>query len=287
MEYLLAESIEHAIHLIDDVLARGMNAKYIAGGTDLAVQIADGLVSPHVLVDIAEVNKLIGIDQVDGEEWIGAATSIAEIAESYRLPRCLIQGAQGIGSPQIRNLGTVGGNVCNASPCGDTLAPLLALDAVLLLRSKDGDRSVPAKKFFTGPKQTVLKNGELLVQIVIGENFLEGSSAFRMIGKRNGQAISQVNTAVWLKQEPGSGKVSDIRVTCGSVAPIPLRLERVESLLRGRVIDGDLIEEAKQLVEKEIRPISDVRASEQYRYIVAKSLFSDCLQEALGGKRHL
>jgi xanthine dehydrogenase FAD-binding subunit len=286
MEYLFAESIKHAVHLVTEALERGINAKYIAGGTDLAVQIADGVVEPHLLVDISNVRKLSGIDRVDGEIWIGAATSIAEIASSDKVPRCLVQGACGIGSPQIRNLGTVGGNICNASPCGDTLAPLLALDAELVLRSRDSDRSVPAINFFTGPKETVLKRGELLVQIVIKESFFEGISTFRMIGKRNGQAVSQVNTAVWLKQEPGSGEIVDIRIAFGSVAPVPLRLEKVEELFRGRVIDGTLMEEAKLLADREIRPISDVRASEEYRYIVAKSLLSDCIHEIVNDDLH-
>jgi CO/xanthine dehydrogenase FAD-binding subunit len=281
MEYLFAQSVEHAIHLIGEAADRGMKAAYIAGGTDLAVQIAEGIVSPHLLVDITGIGKLRGIDEVDGEIWIGSVTPITEIASSARLPNCLVQGAGGIGSVQIRNLGTIGGNICNASPCGDTLTPLFSLDAEFVLLSPKGDRSVGGKDFFRGPKQTVLQEAELLMQIVLKEEALQGSSAFRMIGKRNGQAISQVNCAVWLKQETGSGRIVDIRVAFGSVAPTPIRLERVETLLRDTTPDRTLIEEAKALVQEEIRPISDVRASESYRSIVSKSLFEDALMESM------
>ncbi|MBN2323549.1 MAG: xanthine dehydrogenase family protein subunit M [Spirochaetes bacterium] len=282
MEYLFAQSVGHAVHLVGDALDGGMRAAYIAGGTDIAVGIAEGTVSPHLLVDITGIGKLRGIDDIDGEIWIGAATPLMEIACSRRLPNCLVQGAAGIGSVQIRNLGTVGGNICNASPCGDTLAPLLALDAEFVLFSPEGDRSVGAKDFFRAPKQTVLKRAELLVQIVLKEEALSGHSAFRMIGKRNGQAISQVNCAVWLKREPLEGRIVDIRVAFGSVAPTPIRLKGVETLLRDKNPDRTLVEEAKKLVREEIRPISDVRASESYRSIVAKSLFEDALAEAMG-----
>jgi CO/xanthine dehydrogenase FAD-binding subunit len=137
---------------------------------------------------------------------------------------------------------------------------------------------VQAESFFTGPKKTVLAAGELLVEIRIDARRVQGSSAFRMIGKRNGQAISQVNAAVWLLLEGAS--VREARVAVGSVAPIPLRLRKTEALLAGTSRGTLDMAEVCACVDSEISPLSDVRASVEYRRLVTRSLFSDCLTEA-------
>jgi len=281
MEYFIVRKIDEAFRALCEFSASGANVKLVAGGTDLAVQIADGALHPQALVDITGIPEL-GDIRVSGERLaVGGAVTIAKVAERDDLPACLVQGAGAIGSPQIRNLGTIGGNVCNASPCGDTLAPLLALDARLLLRSPDGERTIDAKNFFLGPKKTVLMEDELLVEILVDRGTRIGSSAFRMIGKRNGQVISQVNTAVWLRRSGRGGTIEDIRVAFGSVAPTPIRLAKVEGLLRGTKGEEKKIREAQNLVVEEIAPISDVRASEEYRHTVARALFREALEEAL------
>src|SRR5512136_661053 len=228
MEYHVAATVDEALGL----LAGREGSRPVAGGTDLAVVLADNLVSAARLVDVARIPGLRGVRTTAGGLAIGPATTIAEIAARTDLPACLTQGARAIGSPQIRNLATIGGNVCNASPCGDTLSPLVALEAAFVLRSRAGSRTVPAGQFFTGPKKTVLAPGELLVEIRIPAPRLAGRSAFRMIGKRNGQVISQVNAAVWLAVE--GGVIRDARVAVGSVAPVPLRLKGAEALLAGK-----------------------------------------------------
>jgi len=281
MEYFIVRKIDEAFRALCEFSASGANVKLVAGGTDLAVQIADGALNPQALVDITGIPEL-GDIRVSGERLaVGGAVTIAKVAERDDLPACLVQGAGAIGSPQIRNLGTIGGNICNASPCGDTLAPLLALEARLLLRSPDGDRTIDAKNFFLGPKKTALMADELLVEILVDRGTLAGSSAFRMIGKRNGQVISQVNTAVWLRRSARGGTIEDIRVAFGSVAPTPIRLAKVEGLLRGTKGEEKKIREAQNLVVEEIAPISDVRASEEYRHTVARALFREALEEAL------
>jgi len=284
VQYHKAESIEDALSRVASV--EGEGAKYLAGGTDLVVQIADGAVHPAMLIDISGIQALRGMARIDGCLRIGAATTIAEILEAAAgepgdpgVPECLVQGARSIGSPQIRRLATIGGNVCNASPCGDTLAPIIVLAGTLSLRCKKGSREVPAEEFFLGPKATVLQPGEMLESILIPSSHLEGRCAFRMIGKRNAQVISQVNIAVWLKQAGPGAAIEDIRIAAGSVAPIPLRLRKAEELLRGSVPGEPLLRAAQRAVQEEIRPISDVRTSEEYRRSVTAALFRD----ALGG----
>jgi CO/xanthine dehydrogenase FAD-binding subunit len=276
MEYRVATTVDEAL----EALAGSRGARPVAGGTDLAVVLADGLSAPPLLVDVAGIPALRGIRRTTEGLSIGAATTIAEIAGRIDLPACLGQGARAIGSPQIRNLATIGGNVCNASPCGDTLSPLVALDAAFVLTSRTGTRTVPAEKFFLGPKKTVLAAGELLVEVRIPAARLAGRSAFRMIGKRNGQVISQVNAAVWLSLE--GGVIREARAAVGSVAPVPLRLTAAERLLAGKRYAALDLEAVLASVEAQIAPISDVRASLEYRRLVTRSLFADALREAAG-----
>jgi carbon-monoxide dehydrogenase medium subunit len=316
VQYLKAENLAQA--LAQAAAAAGERMKFLAGGTDLCVQIAEGALDPTLLIDISAAEELRRIEHGAEGLRIGAALPIADLLEAARaaaagkrtesvaIPRCLLQGAAAIGSPQIRQLGTIGGNVCNASPCGDTLAPLIVLAAGFTLSSARGRRVVPAEEFFLGPKATVLEPGEILESILIPASHLSGRSAFRMIGKRNGQAISQVNVAVWLKLEQSGGSASgggsaaggapgaaagtpaagnssieDIRIAAGSVAPIPLRLGRAEERLRGSVPDEAALQAAAKAVQEEIRPISDVRTSQAYRRGVAASLFMDVMAEVL------
>jgi carbon-monoxide dehydrogenase medium subunit len=295
VQYLKAQNLAQA--LAEAAGTAGERMKYLAGGTDLCVQIAEGALEPTLLIDISEAEELRGIERGAEGLRIGAAVTIAELIEAARstagkspesavLPACLLQGAASIGSPQIRHLGTIGGNVCNASPCGDTLAPLIVLAGIFSLRSSRSSRDVPAEEFFLGPKATVLQPGEILESILVPATHLSGRSAFRMIGKRNGQVISQVNIAVWLK--PGSrgtngdrARIEDIRIAAGSVAPIPLRLVRAEQHLRGKIPDSSLLQAAARAVQGEIQPISDVRTSQAYRRSVTASLFLDVMAEVL------
>jgi carbon-monoxide dehydrogenase medium subunit len=275
MEYCVAHTVEEALGLLQSK----SKPKPIAGGTDLAVILADFVISPDTLVDVGSIPSMGGIRVTPTGIAIGAVARVADIASHRDLPTCLSQGAGSIGSPQIRNLATIGGNICNASPCGDTLAPLVALDAVFVLASAAGAREVKAEDFFLGPKKTVIRADELLVEIRIDARHRTGSSAFRMIGKRNGQAISQVNVALWLVKEKGT--ISDARAAIGSVAPIPLRLRKTEELLKGAKAGALDVKGILAAVDAEIAPITDVRASVEYRRLVSGSLFRECLEECV------
>jgi len=277
MRYLKPNTVGEAADLLES--SQGM---ILAGGTDACVYMAEGICDPETLIDIGGIGSLRGIETSDRYEEgqairIGACTTIAEVAASEALPTCLRQGAQAVGSPQIRNLGTIGGNICNASPCGDTLAPLLTLDARFTLRSAGGTRTVESADFFTGPKQTVRKGNEILESIELPASVRSKASAFRMIGNRKGQAISQVNAAVSLTVADGA--MSDVRVAVGSVAPIPLRLQALEGFLTGKRIEDITLEEIRELVLEGIRPIDDVRSTATYRQEVTISLVFDAMRE--------
>jgi CO/xanthine dehydrogenase FAD-binding subunit len=280
MRYLKPTSVGEAADVLES--SRGM---ILAGGTDLCVYMAEGVCSPEVLIDVSGIDSMRGIQAVkpNGEVkmiQIGACTTIAEVAASEALPTCLRQGARAVGSPQIRNLGTVGGNICNASPCGDTLTPLLALDARFVLRCVRGTRIVESEGFFTGPKQTVLDPNEILESIELPLASCARASAFRMIGNRNGQAISQANAAASLMMV--DGRMSDVHVAVGSVAPVPLRLGKLERFLTGKRIQEVKLADIREPVLEGIRPIDDVRSSATYRQEVTIALVFDALTACAG-----
>lgn len=274
MQYLVPATLRDALEA-----AGTAGIQFIAGGTDLCVQMEEHLITPEKIIDIAGLEELDFIREDTTGLRIGAAVKIAEIAASRLLPVCLRDGARAIGSPQIRNLGTIGGNICNASPCGDTLVSLVVLKAEFLLVSLGGERKVAAEDFFTGPKATVLAPGEILKEICIPENMLEGASAFGMIGKRNGQVISQANTAVRLVCR--NGVIAEAGIAAGSVAPVPLRLPKTEQYITGKKPEEITRRGIGTSVEDEIVPIDDVRASKEYRYSVTGTLVYDAVMKAL------
>lgn len=274
MEYIVPATLAEALEASGKT---GM--KFIAGGTDLCVQMEEHIIVPEILIDIAGLDELDYIKEDNNGLHIGSAVKIADIAASTLLPACLRDGARAIGSPQIRNLGTLGGNICNASPCGDTLAPLVVLKAEFLLVSAKGERKAAAADFFTGPKATVLNTGEILTEIVIPKKMMQGASAFAMIGKRKGQVISQANTAVRLLCR--DGVITEAGIAAGSVAPVPLRLPKTEAYIIGKKAEGISRRGIGTAVAEEIVPIDDVRASKEYRYSVTGTLVYDAVMKAL------
>ena len=275
MEYLFPETLKQAFTTLESE----KSIRIIAGGTDLAVLFSEGVPMPDTLVDISRIGELSLVDVKD-DVVLGGAVTIAEIAGCAELPLSLRQGAAAIGSPQIRNVATIGGNICNASPCGDTLSPLVALNAGFLLVKNGKERRVPAEEFFTGPKETILEPGELLATVTIPARYRNGKSSFRMIGKRNGQVISQVNCALWMVQK--GNIIEEIRICFGSVAPVPLRCRDAETFLTGKEATEEYGAQAARLVREEISPIDDVRATQEYRLQVAEGLFRDLFREAAG-----
>ncbi len=277
MQYFLSATLNELLLVLDSE----SNSEIIAGGTDLVIIMEESGKRPEKLIDITNIKELIGIKEEKFGISIGAVTTIAKLAANNSLPCCLRSGAASIGSPQIRNVGTIGGNICNASPSGDTLTPLICLNADLLLQSTKGERLISTEQFFLGPKKTVLKKNEVLSEIRIGNRYLSGSSGFRMIGQRNGQVISQVNLAVWLKRSAESGLIEEIRIAAGSVAPTPIRIIEAEEMLCGTNPGAKLIFQAARSVQACITPINDVRSTAEYRQDVIIGLFSDIMSQIL------
>jgi len=253
-------------------------AVILCGGTDLLIKMRTGMIQPELLLDVMHVESLHGI-RVDGSNIeIGAATLESDIIHSSLVSEhvpLLGTVLRQLGSVQIRNRGTLGGNIVNASPAADSVIPLLLYDSEIQIASSEGERWIRLEDFFTGPGRTTLESGEFVRTIRLPIPSDEFSPFFHKVGKRNALtiAIASLGTLICLD----GGVIRELRVAAGSVAPTPLRLREVEEQLTGRTIEQTLITEARELAVNSISPISDIRASANYR----KNVIGDLLIRAL------
>ncbi len=238
----------------------------VAGCTDLMVgEPLERAALPGV-IDLLRLPELGGIRGVDGGLEIGATTTFREIEASPEVRRdypALAEAAAVVGGRQIQNRATLGGNIANASPAGDSLPVLLALDAEILLAGAAGERTVPYREFHRGYRETALASGELIVQVRLPAPAPGTRQLFRKVGTREAQAISKVVVALVARLE--DGVIRGPRLAAGSVAPTPLRLEAVEALLEGRRPDAETAELAGRKAAASVEPIDDVRSTAAYR----------------------
>jgi CO/xanthine dehydrogenase FAD-binding subunit len=266
-----------------DILVAGKGWRPIAGGTDLMVQITGELgPPPDRVLDLWPLDELRGIDLEDGMLAVGALTTYTELRNSdlvrEHLP-ALAEAAATIGAAQIQNRGTIGGNVVNASPAGDTLPLLLATDAQLVLASAAGDRAVPASEFWPSYRVTARRDDELLIRIRIP--LRAGREVrFRKVGTRRAQAISKVVMALSWREDAGVWR--DVRVALGSVAPTPIRARHTERVLEGTAPRQTTADHAAQTLANEIKPIDDVRSTSDYRRVVSARILHRLLRDAGG-----
>jgi CO/xanthine dehydrogenase FAD-binding subunit len=258
------------------------STRVIAGGTDVLLKARNYPV-PVTVVDISGIAELCGVRQAEDGIYIGAATRLAEVVRAAALQdeayQALIQGAVQVGSPQIRNLATLGGNLCNASPSADTAAPLLALDACVALESQAGQRIVRLEDFFQGPGKTVLAEGELLTSIFIPNQPAGAKSIYLKHSPRRAMDLAFVGVAVWAAgtQHP------QVRIALSAVAPTPMRALPAENYLSQlEFIDAAALDEAARLSAQAAKPISDVRSSSSYRNEMVRVLTQRALRQTLG-----
>lgn len=248
----------------------GDAALLYAGGTDLLVQLRAGLAAPKRLVDVKGIGEFNGIEE--DAEWIsvGSACRFADIeanAAVLKWARPLAEASSQVGSVQIRLKGTLGGNVQTASPAGDGLCALWGLDAEVELVSAQGRRRMPLASFVTGPRKTALAEGEAIARFYIPKRGWAHCRFFK-VGRRNALAISVANGVVALDVGQ-DGVIRDARIALGAVAPTPIRVTEAEQLLVGKRPDAELADRVCDLVQCGVRPITDVRASAEYRAYIA------------------
>jgi xanthine dehydrogenase small subunit len=265
------------------LLASGDGWQPIAGGTDLMVQITGELAPPpERVIDLWRLDELRGIELRDGAVVLGALTTYTDIRQSElcrELLPSLVDAAATIGAAQIQNRGTLGGNVVNASPAGDTLPLLLATDAEIVLGSAGGERIVMASDFWTGYRQTARRDDELVTHVRIPTP--PGRQVrFRKVGTRRAQAISKVVMALSWRADAGVWR--GVRLGLGSIAATPVRAHQTERVLEGAAPRAETAGHAAATVATEIKPIDDVRSTADYRRVVTARVLHRLLREAGG-----
>ncbi len=266
-EYFAPRSLAEAL----EVLARfNGQAHVIAGGTDLLLKMKAGRLAPKVVVNIKRLPELRGLD-FNSHLTLGALTTLEEIKRSplirERYP-VLSAAAATMASVQIRNLATVGGNLCNAAPSADLAPILMALNATVRTCGAGGERRVPLEEFFTGPGTTVLAPGELLVSLEVPPP--AGPSLYLKHSPREHMDIAVVGVGLAIQLR--DGRCASARVVLGAVAPIPLRARRAEGEVTGGPLTAERIDRAAKMAAEEARPIDDVRGSAWYRRRMVEAL---------------
>lgn len=278
--YLAPRRLDEALHAMADG-----GATVFCGGTDLSPQTESGARQYQAkLLNLRRIEGLSGIDAGGSEIRIGAATTVSEVRASAALAKIapvLVEAAERFASEQIRNAASIGGNLCNASPAGDMIPPLLVLGASVELACVQGGavqtRRVPLERFFVSPGKSVKLPQELLVAVVFDRPASGFKARFRKSGPRPALEISTVSVA--LGARVAGGRFCDVRVAMGSVAPTPLRARHVEAALEGRPVDAATIAAAVAATAEDAKPIDDVRASAWYRGHLVRVFVEEVLND--------
>lgn len=275
-EYHRPRSLDEAFHLMETI----PGARYVAGGTDLLVSLASRVKKPPALVSLRSIPELEGIE-VGEVTRIGALTTISDLVQHAALRErypVLVEAARRLGSTQIRNVATLGGNLCNASPCADTATALLVLDARVGIDGPRGRREVPLEQFFLGPGVTSLGPGEIASAILLDPPAPGARATFRKRGRIRVD-LAMVSVAVLLVME--GDRCRKARVAAGSVAPTPLRLLEVEARLGGMTVTSEILDALPAVASRSVLPITDIRATAEYRRHIVGVLLGRALKELL------
>jgi CO/xanthine dehydrogenase FAD-binding subunit len=278
--YVEAKTIEEACSLLSQYKGE---ARVIAGGTDLLVAMKMRQVTPNYVIDLRMIPDLDYIYFADGEGLrIGALATLCDI-ESLAVIRerfpVLADAASKIANPQIRNMGTIGGNLCNAAPSADMAPPLIGLGAEVKIKGLKGERVIPLEGFFVGPGESALQIGEILTEIRVPSPSPRTQALYLKLSARTAIDIAVVGVAAVVTLDSKGTRVTDVRIVLGAVAPTPIRAHQAEGIIKGGAIDEHVIERASQAAADEAKPISDVRGSAIYRKEMVKVLTKRAIRQ--------
>lgn len=278
--YARAGSVQEAIQL----LAQNPEAHLIAGGTDILVKLHKGKAQFDYLVDIHDIAELNFITQNDsGDITIGPLASFTQVAESelicQRIP-ILSQAILTIGGPQVRNMATIGGNLCNGVPSADSATPLIALNATVTIEGRNGSRQMPLESFFMGPSQVALEQHEILTAITIThDNYSDYFGHFHKYAMREAMDISTIGCSAVCKIKDGT--LQDLRLAFGVAAPVPIRCKGTEDKVRGRKITPELLTDIGNYVSADVRPRTSWRAAKEFRLQIITTLAARVVEQAI------
>ncbi len=277
-QYHAPKTLAEAVRLMDTL----DDAKPVIGGTDLVPLLREAACRPSHLVDLNGVAELNYVREQDGFVCIGATATHSQVAASELMRRApaVVDAVSRIGSPQIRNRGSVAGNLCNASPAADSAPPLLVYDAEVKIASSGETAIIPLPELFAGPKINCLEPNELVTEIRFPVPPESSSSSFKRIGRRKAFTLSVVSAAAYVEMDGGVCK--EARVAFGSVAETPVRAPEVEELLNGKELDDETISVAAEAAERSVSPVTDVRGTAEYRRAMCGVLLKRTLHTAVG-----
>ncbi len=258
-KYVRPERLEEAVSAL---VAGGPRARVLAGGTDVVPWLRDDVITPDLLVDIKAIPDLDRITAVDGRLEIGALVTFSDLIASdviHELAPMLVEMSHHVASIGVRNRATIVGNLCSAVPSLDAGPALLVYDAQIHMAGEHGTRTLPLDEWFVGPKSTKLAPAEIATGVTLALPPVAHAAAFAKLSRYSGEDLAQANLATLATAD------HDYRVAYGAVAPKPFRAAAIEALLAGRPLDGDIVAAARSLVPDAISPITDIRASAEYR----------------------
>ncbi len=278
-ELALPRDVDEVVRVLSE---RGPDTKLLAGGTDLLPQLKNGLLKPACVVDLSGVSRVRALHADAGGLRVGAAVSARTLerdATTRRVYTSLAESGALVGSVQVRNLATLGGNLCNAAPSADMAPPLLALDAEAVIAGPRGERRVPLTDFFTGVRRTVLAADEVLLELVLPVPGARSGGQYLRHTPRRELDIAVVGVASQLTLS--DGVCAKARIALAAVAPVPLRARAAEQALEGKPVTPEAIERAAELAVGAAEPISDQRGSADYRRHLVHVLTRRTLRTAL------
>ena len=282
-DYIRPGSMDDAIA----ALQANEESYVLAGGTDLLIGMKTKTVSPKCLVDLKGIPGMDGIECDRGYK-LGTLTTVRDVEVSplirEKLP-ALSQTAETLGSIQIRNRATVGGNLCHGSPAADMSVMLLAMNSEVKIATGNGDRTIALDQFFSTPNRTDLNRKEILSQVVIPEEIEKFKGIYLKHGPRKAMDIGIVNIAILLDADTGSGICNQIMIALGAVAPRPIRARKAEALLNGSKLNPEAIQKAAEAAAGEATPITDFRASAGYRKDMVENLVARGIDQILKSNR--
>ena len=271
-QYLAAKTIDEAVQAHNQ--ANGA-ARFLAGGTDLLVQIKSGIKKPDLVIDVKKIVELNSIDEISENEFvIGASVSGANLNRNKKFASLwpgVLEAFRLIGSEQIQGRASLGGNLCNGSPAGDSVPALIAAGCVAVIAGPDGRKELPIEEFHTGPGRTILKNGEMLVSLKFPKKEKNSSDAYLRMTPRTEMDIAVVGCGVNITLE--NDICTSARVSLGAVAPTPLLIKEASEIMTGTNLNDEVLEKVSKLCMDSCNPIDDKRGTIEYRTKVAGVLF--------------
>lgn len=278
----VASSVKDAIAALE----KNPNAEIISGGTDVLIKIRDGKMAGCNLVNISNIPELKGITmEENGTIVIKAATVFSHITNHHIIKKYipnLGDAVDNVGGPQIRNMGTIGGNICNGVTSADSASTLCTLDAKLELKGSNGTRIIPITKWYAGPGKTVREHNEILTSIHIEKENYEGYQGhYIKYGKRKAMEIATLGCSVMTKLTEDKTAIDTIKIGYGVAGPVPMRCLEAEKIAKGKNITDNLVEELSKIILTEVNPRSSWRASKEFRLQLVEEMFKRAFKETI------